>query len=180
MNSAICSPSDNNSDSGDRARWVYVVEGGEIQGWRMPYQYLNDRGLRSIASGCGIRRSQGNDGLHRAAGGLDRRWAIGRRLLSRHRLGRQMARPFLSVRFSRRSGPQRRAIPGGEAQRSVVRNGRRARSSSVHPADRRSIAGRQTRPCTSPIGSKGGAAPAEGGSTNCSIPPRNTTRPCWK
>jgi quinoprotein glucose dehydrogenase len=34
---------DNNSDSGDKARWVYVVEGGDA-GWRMYYQYLNDRG----------------------------------------------------------------------------------------------------------------------------------------
>ncbi len=34
---------DNNSDSGDRARWVYVMEGGDT-GWRMYYQYLADRG----------------------------------------------------------------------------------------------------------------------------------------
>ena len=34
---------DNNSDSGDQARWVYVVEGGDT-GWRMSYQYLGDRG----------------------------------------------------------------------------------------------------------------------------------------
>lgn len=34
---------DNNSDSGDRARWVYLVEGSD-NGWRMPYQYLSDRG----------------------------------------------------------------------------------------------------------------------------------------
>jgi quinoprotein glucose dehydrogenase len=34
---------DNNSDSGDQARWVYVVEGGD-SGWRMAYQYLPDRG----------------------------------------------------------------------------------------------------------------------------------------
>ena len=34
---------DNNSDSGDRARWVYLVEGGDT-GWRMEYQYLPDRG----------------------------------------------------------------------------------------------------------------------------------------
>ncbi len=34
---------DNNSDSGDRARWVYVVRGGD-SGWRMYYQYLPDRG----------------------------------------------------------------------------------------------------------------------------------------
>ncbi|GIW98145.1 MAG: glucose dehydrogenase [Pirellulaceae bacterium] len=34
---------DNNSDSGDKARWVYVLEGGD-SGWRMAYQYLPDRG----------------------------------------------------------------------------------------------------------------------------------------
>ena len=34
---------DNNSDSGDQARWVYVVEGGD-SGWRMSYQYFTDRG----------------------------------------------------------------------------------------------------------------------------------------
>jgi quinoprotein glucose dehydrogenase len=34
---------DNNSDSGDRARWVYVVPGSDC-GWRMAYQYLPDRG----------------------------------------------------------------------------------------------------------------------------------------
>ncbi len=34
---------DNNSDSGDKARWVYVVPGSD-SGWRMEYQYLTDRG----------------------------------------------------------------------------------------------------------------------------------------
>ncbi len=34
---------DNNSDSGDRARWTQILEGGET-GWRMSYQYLPDRG----------------------------------------------------------------------------------------------------------------------------------------
>lgn len=34
---------DNNSDGGDRARWVYVVEGSD-SGWRMYYQYQQDRG----------------------------------------------------------------------------------------------------------------------------------------
>lgn len=34
---------DNNSDSGDQARWVYVLEDGDT-GWRMAYQYLADRG----------------------------------------------------------------------------------------------------------------------------------------
>lgn len=34
---------DNNSDSGDKARWVHIVEGSD-SGWRMSYQYLKDRG----------------------------------------------------------------------------------------------------------------------------------------
>lgn len=34
---------DNNSDSGDQARWVYIVRDGDT-GWRMHYQYLEDRG----------------------------------------------------------------------------------------------------------------------------------------
>ncbi|MEX2142873.1 MAG: PVC-type heme-binding CxxCH protein [Pirellulales bacterium] len=34
---------DNNSDSGDRARWTHLVEGADY-GWRMHYQYLPDRG----------------------------------------------------------------------------------------------------------------------------------------
>ncbi len=34
---------DNNSDSGDKARWQYLVEGGDY-GWRMSYQYFADRG----------------------------------------------------------------------------------------------------------------------------------------
>lgn len=34
---------DNNSDSGDKARWVNVMQGGDT-GWRMMYQYLPDRG----------------------------------------------------------------------------------------------------------------------------------------
>jgi len=34
---------DNNSDAGDQARFLQVVEGGDC-GWRMTYQYLPDRG----------------------------------------------------------------------------------------------------------------------------------------
>ena len=34
---------DNNSDGGDKARWVYIVQDGDT-GWRMHYQYLEDRG----------------------------------------------------------------------------------------------------------------------------------------
>ncbi len=34
---------DNNSDAGDQARWVYIVEGGHT-GWDMAFQYLPDRG----------------------------------------------------------------------------------------------------------------------------------------
>jgi quinoprotein glucose dehydrogenase len=34
---------DNNSDAGDQARFVQIVEGAD-SGWRMPFQYLSDRG----------------------------------------------------------------------------------------------------------------------------------------
>ncbi|MFN7804296.1 MAG: HEAT repeat domain-containing protein, partial [Planctomycetaceae bacterium] len=34
---------DNNSDSGDKARWVQVLDGAD-SGWRMNFQYLPDRG----------------------------------------------------------------------------------------------------------------------------------------
>ncbi len=34
---------DNNSDSGDLARWLHIVPGADY-GWRMAYQYLPDRG----------------------------------------------------------------------------------------------------------------------------------------
>jgi len=34
---------DNNSDGGDKARWVYILEGSD-QGWRQGYQYIGNRG----------------------------------------------------------------------------------------------------------------------------------------
>ncbi|MCA9040360.1 MAG: HEAT repeat domain-containing protein [Planctomycetaceae bacterium] len=34
---------DNNSDSGDKARFVHIIQGGDT-GWRMHFQYLSDRG----------------------------------------------------------------------------------------------------------------------------------------
>ena len=57
---------DNNSDSGDQARWVYVVEGGD-SGWRMAYQYLpRPRPVQPREDLAPAPR--GAAGLHRAAG----------------------------------------------------------------------------------------------------------------
>ncbi|HUS36390.1 MAG TPA: PVC-type heme-binding CxxCH protein [Verrucomicrobiae bacterium] len=38
---------DNNSDGGDKARWVYVVEGGDC-GWRVGFQYLTEPNSRGM------------------------------------------------------------------------------------------------------------------------------------
>jgi quinoprotein glucose dehydrogenase len=53
---------DNNSDSEDRARIVYVVEGGET-GWRMNFQYVADRG-GWVAEGWWKTRFPGQAAFH--------------------------------------------------------------------------------------------------------------------
>ncbi len=45
---------DNNSDSGDRARWVYLADGGD-SGWRIGFQFLEG----PIPAGRGTRKSSG-------------------------------------------------------------------------------------------------------------------------
>ena len=160
---------DNNSDSGDRSRWVYLVEGGDT-GWRMPYQYLSDRGPFNREK-IWYPQFDGQAAYIVPPVGLDGRRSVGRCLLSGHRLGRQMARAFLPVSISAaRPAPaacdRSRVKPKGASFEMVDSQG----IPVAHSGDRRRLVARR-RSCASPIGSMAGTAAARGAFTKFSIRP---------
>ncbi|MEZ6067610.1 MAG: PQQ-dependent sugar dehydrogenase [Planctomycetaceae bacterium] len=111
---------DNNSDSGDQARWVHVVQGGDT-GWRMYYQYLNDRGPWNRERIWYPYRRRPDDPraarLHAPANPQSRRRPFRADVLSRCRPPRAVQRPLLPRRLPWIEGQQRHPFLRREAQR---------------------------------------------------------------
>ena len=77
---------DNNSDSGDKARWVYIVEGGD-SGWRIGYQYHRSPAAAGPWNAEKLWHPQATDSraVPRPAARQHRRRPVGPDLLPRHR-----------------------------------------------------------------------------------------------
>ncbi len=116
---------DNNSDGGDKARWVHVVEGGD-SGWRIGYQYLSPIAGPWNAEKLWHPPARRPAGLHRPAARQHRRRPLGPGLLPRHRPCRTIPRHFFLCDF--RGGPANSGV------RTVSSSPRGPASSSPKPA----------------------------------------------
>ena len=117
---------DNNSDSGDKARWVYLVEGGD-SGWRIGYQFM-----RAVSRGPVERR----EALAPAPGRPRPAYLVppianiadGPSGLAYNPgvepAARALQRPLLPRRFPRRQRPERHPLLRGQAEGGLVRAGR--------------------------------------------------------
>ena len=120
---------DNNSDGGDRARWVHVVEGGD-SGWRIGFQYIEEprpRGPWNVEK-MWHERWEGQPAHLLPPVKLIGVGPGGRGLLPGHRAGQALGRALLPGRLSRRPGepergphlhpdrPRAPASPWSEAQ----------------------------------------------------------------
>ena len=100
---------DNNSDAGDKARFTYLVEGGDC-GWRMAFQYLADRGPWMREKPWDAKESRKRRALHRAVRREYRQRAERADLQSRAPGSRRnISGHFYPQRFPRRRERQRGA-----------------------------------------------------------------------
>ena len=160
---------DNNSDSGDQARWVHVVEGGD-SGWRMAYQYLPDRGPFNREKIWHPQHAGQPAYIVPPIVNFAER-SVGPGLLSRHGPARAFQGPLLPRRFPRRPGQQRRPLLPRQAEGSDVRAGRCRRDASGTCWPPTSISAPMAR-STSATGSTAGTAKARAASTASNRPKR--------
>ena len=137
---------DNNSDSGDRARWVYVVEGGD-SGWRIGYQFIatpisrgpwNEEKLWYPAfAGQAAYIVPPIANLADGPSGLT--YDPGVSLLPG-----SVPEPLLPGRFPRRQRPERDSQLRAQAQGGIVRAGRSPAIRLVGAGDRRRLRSRRS------------------------------------